>query len=496
MTKLFLIVFFVSTVALLMVPALAGGGDVFVITLLLISTVILMTAWCKLIWAERPAPVYFFTLVYLVLGLVVPALYQAPTATFFWPSSATDMGLIRQAGVLFLLSSIAFLVGHGSLKTLKPPKRPAVAQAADVGAREEVAVLVMAVAAVLFAVYTVEKQGLATFFSPREEAGRLLTAQMSSLAETGLTFLATRGYAVGALVVTLAVWTRRPGSLLVWIALGLLLATNAVVNFPLSLPRSEMAAIVLSCLLVVLPGSLKYIYRMSCLMPVVVYLIFPMVAQINRKSNFNFNITIPTLQNTMVFGDFDGFQSLVNAVMYVQQRGIHFGMNVLSALLFFIPRTFWTQKEQPAGLMAGLNAGYKFLTVAMPLPGEFYVDFGLFGAIVGMYLTGRGVKWLDLNFEAKSASDRTNPVFLVAVFIAVYATVLMRGSLLGVIKSPAVDCGAVMLFWLLSRGPRVAFTVQRTLQGSSGRFGGPGGYQPGGYGTRARRATEPAGPAE
>ena len=42
--------------------------------------------------------------------------------------------------------------------------------------------------------------------------------------------------------------------------------------------------------------------------------------------------------------DFDGFQQIVNTITYVHDYGYKWGMNLLSALLFFVPRSVWPDK--------------------------------------------------------------------------------------------------------------------------------------------------------
>lgn len=62
-------------------------------------------------------------------------------------------------------------------------------------------------------------------------------------------------------------------------------------------------------------------------------------------------------------GDFDGLQSTINVVAMHDGKGGKEGLNLLSAILFFVPRSVW---PEGTGWEAGVYEGYP-LTISLLL---------------------------------------------------------------------------------------------------------------------------------
>lgn len=112
-----------------------------------------------------------------------------------------------------------------------------------------------------------------------------------------------------------------------------------------------------------------------------------------RASLFGDSEIVISGVNYFYQGHFDGFEMLGHAVGYVGMDGIVFGSQLLGAILFWVPRTIWTEK--PIGTGDFIANEYistffsvDFLNFSMPLMGEAYINFGFFGVCFIFYFVG------------------------------------------------------------------------------------------------------------
>jgi hypothetical protein len=123
--------------------------------------------------------------------------------------------------------------------------------------------------------------------------------------------------------------------------------------------------------------------------------------------------------------DFDGFQQTVNGVYYVQVDGHTWGHHLVSALLFWIPRSLWDGKAIAAGNVVADSRGYSFQNLALPFWAEVFVEFSLVGVVVLFFYYGKLAARLDEAFAGTSV-DLT---LAVAVVFAACQIGLLRGPL-------------------------------------------------------------------
>lgn len=140
-------------------------------------------------------------------------------------------------------------------------------------------------------------------------------------------------------------------------------------------------------------------------------------------------------------GDFDGLQSIQNAVVYVDKEETTKGRQILSAAFFFVPRAIWSGKGEPTGVITSRAAGFEFNNISQPLPSEMYVDFGLWGVGILSLLLGFGLArldgWLSRNWDVGPRAK------LIAGVVVAFGIILMRGTLLGIVPPIAVFSAGV-----------------------------------------------------
>jgi len=205
-------------------------------------------------------------------------------------------------------------------------------------------------------------------------------------------------------------------------------------NNPLSTPRFIIAGYVFILFFVFI--DLHKSYRLAFISAILVsqVTVFPIISELSRGDISNY-FEVGPINYYMNTGDFDGFQSTMNVVALVNEMGLQFGRNLMSAVLFFIPREYWSEKSIGLGGESADNIGYTFINISSPLPAEFYADFGLLGVIVFSTLFGMLLNRFDTDYS----NSQTGTVFvkllksIPAAVFAGYLIIIMRGSLVGVL---------------------------------------------------------------
>jgi hypothetical protein len=131
--------------------------------------------------------------------------------------------------------------------------------------------------------------------------------------------------------------------------------------------------------------------------------------------------------------DFDGFQQVINSVAYVRDTGHSDGHYVLSALLFFVPRSLWASKATPASIDVATHRGYAFTNLSLPLDAELFIDFGAVVMILILLTAGTVLGRMDTLWLVAPASRSA----LMVPYLGV--------AMLGVIRGPLGSAAPVYL---------------------------------------------------
>ncbi len=123
--------------------------------------------------------------------------------------------------------------------------------------------------------------------------------------------------------------------------------------------------------------------------------------------------------------DFDGFQQVVNAQIFVQDQGHSDGLYTASALLFAVPRSVWPDKATPASIDVAANRDYWFTNLSLPPHAEIYIDFGLPGVLVLAIALGFAWSRIDEAWLYRPAGT----LALLAPYLALAQLGFIRGPL-------------------------------------------------------------------
>ncbi len=135
----------------------------------------------------------------------------------------------------------------------------------------------------------------------------------------------------------------------------------------------------------------------------------------------NFSTTFNTL-------NYDAFANISASMVYVSNEGLSMGYQLLSVLLFFVPRSIWTSKPISSGELIGNymieKFGFHFNNLSNPVISEGYLNFGVLGsifmAILLAYFVVKFLGWLNQDDKLKK---------FMAFYFAIHLMFLLRGDL-------------------------------------------------------------------
>lgn len=390
--------------------------------------------------SNRIVEITFWLYVYIFLG--VSAFLQIGANHFPWAGHYSD-GAIVSAQLLIMGGMVAFDFGRHVKFGRRNLSTIAVTSRFEMSRNR--LYLIAAFGMVVTAYATEKLGGFFTLFLNRNEryaiiSGHYDIAQMAiynSLAKTIVYVLlvATVAHAVYDLKGQKTIH-RLPVYALA-IVLGLF---TMVENNPIATPRFQVGTIILS-LYFVLPWK-KYKASIAIYGLILgLLIIFPYASMYRSSNDPNLKESIEKISNEnslIVSGDYDSFQQIMNGMRMVQNDGIQYGKQIVSSLLFWVPRSVWPDKAQPTGVLIAEKTGYSYLNLSAPLWIEYYVDGGWILVLVGFVLYGVFVRWVD--DSRRTHVGASTPVFLFATVYAGYQIFLLRGSLMPAIAylSPVV----------------------------------------------------------
>jgi hypothetical protein len=425
----FFLVFFVNFIFALIVFFAADNSPLASISL--IACVVIFSFMYSLSCVSNSSGVLSFSILgYLGYGLLFPALYQVRTTDYFWGSSLGD-AFQNQAAILVLVFFICLLMSYMyfDLKEAKKMSKMHKLNSSSIfhmnsSLKTLKAAWLTYLISLLLLIYIIDVIGIVSFFIPR---GSFIALFKNSSSFEHLDFLITiaRSTGVGLLIIAFEQLKTSKG----WSSFFLMLSVilfNCVVNFPLSSPRYYMIAIFIVILFYrgLFEKNKTSIYLMAPLM----IMSFPFFGAFNRGEEFNFELIDRKLFDYLSHADFDGFQSIQNVMNLTAQDGYSFGLRLISSLFFFIPRSIWESKAMPTGTDAAAAADYTFLNISMPLPAEFYADFGFFGVVLIAIIIG---KIIVLRVERFNYSIFTRSIL---ISMAAFSPIVLRGTLLATIQ--------------------------------------------------------------
>ena len=199
----------------------------------------------------------------------------------------------------------------------------------------------------------------------------------------------------------------------------ILVALTLLANWPMAVPRFQVAAVYVPLLLMYVPVATRK-YVMVAVLFVMLLAVFPLM-NLFRRDFTCFGV------GNFLTADYDTYQNMMEAV-----RGgmVTWGRQLLGVVLFFVPRAFWPGKPVGSGFCVAREYGYDYDNIAMCVFGEGYVNFGF----VGMIVVSGMIAWVNIKADSRYWGGGVTTAFKVCYLIGLpMEFVILRGALLNVL---------------------------------------------------------------
>lgn len=398
-----------------------------------------------------------FLLIFFTFFYVFPALFQSSSANFFWTDILYDNETAALAAFIILLFLVFFHIGQiGGAKNQNTTESNNI----PISNRNTpyLIIYVLVIVSVVIGLNAIRRFGIDFFLTSRGAFGDTLLNRLD-LSELGLMIYLPRALMFVSLLMVFYLLLgqrnkpRNTPRKLIAIALFLIVfPIFSVINFPGALSRYWLFGMAIALVILFFPLNSvrrRVIFLVSFF--VAVFSIFPIAAQFSRGNYFNPDVSVPDFSEYLLHGDFDGYQTTMNVVVYAERYGHTLGRQAMSAALFFVPRQFWPDKGWPTGKMTADALGFGYTNLSAPIVAELYVDWSFLGVAIGGFLIGFLYRKLDhISAVAIGGSGITLNRILVAV-VCGFTIIVMRGSLLAIISPIFVSLASIVMVMKFSR---------------------------------------------
>ena len=267
----------------------------------------------------------------------------------------------------------------------------------------------------------------------------------SSQMETQLVVYGLRSFAASVLFIILYIWRYRSVFLTsiqlrkFRIILIYSIVLNLLISNPLNAPRLWFGSVLLTSFILIFKwNGLSSFLKWSSISSLGLLLLFsgldPRIIfsyQILNGGEVNFtnslNAVAASINNLPGDYNFDAFQMLYFTTIYTSKLGYSFGYQLLLPIFFWFPRSIWNSKPLGSPDIVASYAGFDSINVSSPLWAEGYINFGIFGVFVFLFIFGYFAKLSD---TILSNSKQLPPFgFIVSGFFASNTIILLRGDI-------------------------------------------------------------------
>lgn len=423
------------------ISSLYGDNDYWARVILAAS----LASWAYTLWLiildHREHYIMMCVALFSIFGIILPAMFQSAGGFYPWWSIGYPSEVVFRAAVILLVysafTSCAYLIMY-------PRMRLKIAhQSTRVFLNRNLA-LVGVVAFAVIGVVGVFAIGVQYFETSRRSVVFLVMTQggKSPIFMIVQTIVRDMGFFSLALLAALFAEKRVSLTPLLFVS-AIALAGNFFTNNPFNVARFNTIALFLALLplyfstrkpLFKVPFIIAYFTGMLLVLPVL---------DILSRGGAGAVISTDFFSIYRKTVDFDGFQSMMNVILWVDSQGLNWGHQLLSAIFFFVPSDIWAGKGIATGSEGAMFMRYPMVNISSPLPIEIYADFGFAGVMMLTPLLGVCIAWLDVRMEGASLQGY-RVAKLPYALLAGYAAILLRGPLISVV-GPAVSAFVLSL---------------------------------------------------
>lgn len=221
-------------------------------------------------------------------------------------------------------------------------------------------------------------------------------------------------------------------------------------NFPTSNARFFIAAIYIPLLIMYLPVIKRKYLALPIILLIALVYIFPLLNQarvVNSIYDFNFSLNFDAF-NT---GHYDSYQMFARVY---DLNYISYGKQLISVILFFVPRSLWPAKSIGSGSLIASEFNFVYDNISMNFFGEGYINFGFAGILIFVSILAYLTKKLDSKYWTSLKSNQFASIYLFMVGLLIF---ILRGDLL---SSFSYTIGLILSIVFTNKILRIKFKVK------------------------------------
>ncbi len=225
-------------------------------------------------------------------------------------------------------------------------------------------------------------------------------------------------------------------------------------NFPTSSARYYIAAMYIPLLLVYFKQfNDKYLFMNKVLIFGLLF-VFPFLNQA-RKVNKLSDMVLSFDLGVFTSGHYDSYQMFMRVI---ENNIITMGRQLISVLLFFIPRSYWPSKAMGSGHLVSYDIRLIFDNISMNYFGEGYINFGFVGIMMFIIV----IAYVNAKLD-KLYWENTNNYSWISIFYLFFLGLeffILRGDLLSSFAyTVGIGFSTIFVYVVVSK-----FTFSRNLR--------------------------------
>lgn len=197
-----------------------------------------------------------------------------------------------------------------------------------------------------------------------------------------------------------------------------------ITNFPTSSARFYIASLYIAIMIIYSKKiDEKYLFLNKIIIGGLLF-IFPLLDQVRRINNLS-EMTLSLDFIMFSQGHFDSYQMFMYVVV---ENIITYGRQLVTALLFFVPRAIWQGKSLGSGSLIAEKYNFSFSNISMNFFGEGYINFGYLGILLFvLFISYFNARYDKLYWEKLSDNSILRIFYLLSLGLQIF---LLRGDML------------------------------------------------------------------
>lgn len=253
---------------------------------------------------------------------------------------------------------------------------------------------------------------------------------------------------------------------------ALILVTSAtlafIANYPPAVARSWLGVVLMAPVMLLAPWGRRASMFWVLSLTFILTWVYP------RADMFRYDNTLgealqrlekqEAVREHVMSVDYSELQMTTNCYVYIQRNDFMWGNNLLSAALFFVPRSIWPTKAERSDLVVANAIGYRQKNLSSAYWSEGYMAFGLPGLALLLLMYGFASRSLEHRYvlaRLQGQITAAGPLALIVPFWGAYQFYFLRGNLITAVGYSALP---LALMWYLFRRNKVTRTQHLTRQ--------------------------------